>query len=886
VSAQLRAAVARVLGLFQRDRRDRELADELESHVAHHIADNLRRGMSLEDARRHALVKLGGLTQVQERYRERRGIPPLERLATDVRYAARTLRAAPGFTVVAILTLALGIGANAGIFSVINALLFQPLPVDRPSELVTLNRVGGFPTHSYPDYRDFRDRNTVLSALAATRFSPVNLEADGKATRVWGQLSTGNYFDLLGVRAMLGRAFAPSDDVIPGGHPVVVLSHECWKARFASDPGVVGRSVKVSGKPYTVLGVMPPEFRGTERLFEPALWIPMAMVAHIESGNDWLERRATRNIFLLGRLRPSVDAAQAEASLKVIADQLGREHPELNEGMRISLSPPGLMGSVLRGPVLGFASALLVIAGLVLLLMCTNLTGLLLARSTDRRRDTAIRLALGASRADLIRRLLVETAMVSLAGAVAAVLLAQWLAASITSWRLPVDLPLVASIGLDYRVVSFALALAVVATFFVGLVPAMQGSRVALISALKEETVRWRGGWHLRDAIIAAQVALSTVLLIGSLLVVRSLQAATTVDLGFTPRGAVTARVDLGLEGYDERRAGDFRRRVLDRLARLPGITASATASALPLTQDTSTHRVYVEGKPAPRGDAVPETLYYQVSPDFFRTFDTRLVAGRDFKADETRDRPQVAVVNQAFVSGLLGDGDPIGKHFRSGSSGDWTEVIGVVQNGKYQTLNEAPQPVAFYNIAQWYNPTTAILARTTGDERGTLDAVRRAIHDIDPSLSVFEDRPLSEILALPLLPVRVAAAFLGAFGALAIMMVLVGTYGVMSYAVAQRTREIWIRIAIGASSAQIVRLVAARAVVVWAAGVGTGVLVALAGAPLLSPVLLGVRPRDPIVPLVATAIVAVITIAACWLPTRRALSSDATALLRRAEAS
>ena len=421
--------------------------------------------------------------------------------------------------------------------------------------------------------------------------------------------------------------------------------------------------------------------------------------------------------------------------------------------------------------------------------MCTNLTGLLLARSTDRRRETAIRLALGAGRSDLIRRSLVESGLLSLAGAAVALLLAQWLAAALAGWRPPTDVPLAAHVALDHRVLAYSLALAVLSTILVAFMPALQSTRTDVVPALKEETTRWRGGWHSRDIIVGSQMALSTALLVGALLVVRSLQHATTIDVGFNPRGAVSARVDLGLQGYNQERAREFQRRVRDEIAILPGIDSVAVANAVPLGMDVSTHTVYVEGQPEPRGSEVPDAIYYQVSPGFFRTLQTRLVAGRDFASSDTREATRVAVVNQAFAQ-LLGSGDSVGKRFRTGRSGEWIEVVGVVQDGKYQTLSEAPKPVAFHSGVQWYNPTTSIVARSSLPESEALDLVRQAVRRLDPSLSLFEDRPLSEILALPLLPARVAAALLGVFGALAIVLVLVGSYGLMSYGIAQRTRE------------------------------------------------------------------------------------------------
>jgi predicted permease len=877
---RVRALAVRLRALFLRSRLDRDLAAEIDSHLAHHIDDNLRAGMSPEEARRHALLKLGGIAQVQERYRETRGFPTLDRLTTDVRDAARALLRARGFAAVAILSLAFGIGANAAIFSAVNGLFFKPLAVERPDRLVSIARAPGFPTSSYPDFRDLRDRNTVLAGIAAQRFSPVNLEAGQTARRSWGLLVSGNYFEMLGVRAALGRAFGPEDDRVPGKHPMLVLSDSFWRTAFAADPAVVGRAVRVNGMPFIVLGVMPPAFRGTERLFAPDVWMPIAMVGHVESGNDWLERRRTQNIFMIGRLRDNVSREAAEASLNTIAAQLGREHPNENEGMRIVLTTPGLMATLLRGPVAGFGGALLGVAGLVLLLTCTNLAGLLIARSSDRQREIAVRLALGARRADLIRRALIESALISIAGAAGALVLAWWLSAAISAWRLPTDLPVAFDFTFDVRVLVLGIALAVVCTLLVGLLPAVRGSRGDIVSALKNETVRWRGRWQTRDVVAVAQVALSTILLIGSLLAARSLQRATQLDVGFVPEGAVTVSLDLGLEGYERPRAEALQAQVVERLRATPGVIAAGTLSALPLTQDISTQVVYLEGQPAPRGTRVPSATQYQVSPGLFRALGTRVVAGRDFTEADRPDRPAVALVNETFARRFLGP-NPIGARFGSAAKGPWTEVIGIVQDGKYQSLGEAATPVAFYSIRQWYNPSTVLVVRTAADEEQALAAARRIVREFDPRLSIFNDGPLRRVLALPLLPTRAAATLLGAFGLLAIVMVLVGTYGLTSYAVAQRAREICIRLAIGATAPQVVRLVLARALIVWLAGVGVGLTLAFGAAPLLSPILLGVTPRDPLVMTAALTIAAAVAIAAVWQPARRAMSSNPSALLR-----
>ena len=879
---RLRTLFAKARALLQRKRLDDDLTAELETHLALHVQDNLRAGMTPEQAHRHALLKLGGLAQVEEECRRVRGIPWLEHVARDVRYGARALRASPAFTLTAIVTLALGIGANAAMFSVINAALLRPLPVERPDELVSINnRRPGVPTHSYPDYRDFRDRATVMSGIAAFRISAMNLETAGTATRTWGYLVTGNYFDVLGVAAALGRPLLPSDDIVPGSHPVLVLSYDFWQRRFAADPQIVGRAVRINGKAFTIVGVAPAGFRGTERLLSVDVWVPMMMQAHVEAGNSWLERRRTHNIFLVGRRARGVSNAEAEASLNAIAAQLAREYPATHEGMRVLLTPPGLLGSLFRGPVIGFSNALLALSGFVLLLACTNLAGLLLARSTDARRDTSIRLALGASRSDLIRRTLVETALLSAAGAAAALVLTRWVANVLTRWRAPVDIPLAAEVAIDYRVLLFALMLAVLSTFLVGIVPALHGSRGEIVVALKDDTVRWRRGWHARDVIVGLQVALSTLLLVGALLVVRSLQHATSVDVGFDAHGAVSARVDLGLHGYDQVRGREFQRRVIEDLSTLPGIESVAVANSLPLSADISTNSIYVEGQPEPRGTAVPDALYYQISPGFFRTLQGQIISGREFSPGD--EKHPFAVVNQAFATQLLADGNPIGKRFRTGRNGEWIEVIGVVRTGKYQAINEAAKPVAFHNIARWYNPTTSIVARSSLPEGQTLTLVRNAVRKLDPTLAIFEDGPLSQLMALPLMPMRLAAWFLGVFGAVAVALVLVGTYGAMSYSIAQRTREICIRLAVGASSSRIVRLVFGRAAIVWIVGAGAGAAASIAFEPLLAPMLIGIEPRDPRVIASACVILALVTAVACWQPTRRVLTADPSALLRQA---
>ncbi|MGH9372575.1 MAG: FtsX-like permease family protein, partial [Vicinamibacterales bacterium] len=517
---------------------------------------------------------------------------------------------------------------------------------------------------------------------------------------------------------------------------------------------------------------------------------------------------------------------------------------------------------------------------LVLLLACTNLTGLLLVRATDRQRERAICVALGAARLHLIRQSLAESALLSIIATAAAVTLTWWLAGVTAAWRPPIDFPLTARIVVDHRVLVLSIALAVLVTVLVGLAPALHGLRRDVVPVLKDQTTGVGPGWHFRDIVVAAQMALSAVLLIGALLVVRSLHQATQVDVGFNPRNAVAVRVDLALQGYDDERGRQLQRRVVERLSTLPGIESAGVANSLPLSLDQSSNGIYVEHRAEPRGSAVPFALYYQVSAGFFRTLETPLIEGRDFNSGDRRGSPPVAIVNQAFAHQLVGSG-VIGRRFRTGRSGSWTEIVGVVRTGKYQSLGEAPKPVVFYPIAQSYNPTTTVLARTSMAAPQALDLVRRVVHDIDPALSLYGEGTLTDVLALPLLPLRIAATALAVFGILAVVLVTGGTYALVSYSVARRTREICIRLAVGAAASHIARLVLARTAALWLVGAAAGVLLMFLAGSLLSPVLLGVSPRDPAAFMAAAALLALVTCAACLLPLRRALASDPAALLR-----
>ncbi len=810
----------------------------------------------------------------------------MDRLLLDLRFAIRRMIQNPGFSAVAILTLALGIGANTAMFSAINAVVFRSLPAARSSELIAVNqKLGGetVPSFSYPDYRDLRDRNTVLSGLVGFRIIAASLGVPGSSQRVWGYMVSGNYFDVLGVNAAAGRVLHPEDDVTPGAHPVAVLSYAFWQKRFAGDPGIVGQNLKFNGRDYTVLGVAPRGFFGTELYFSPDIFFPMMMQKELEGGAGYLDKRQTSNIFVVGRRKPGIGSPQAEAGLNSVAKQLAQEYPQTDSGLEIIVTPPGLAGGYLRGAVVGFALALFGVSSLVLLVACTNLSSLLLARAADRRKETAIRLALGADRMRLVRQLLTESLVVALVGGCGGALLAVWITSALASWRPPVDVPLRLDATVDTRVFLFALLVSVVTTLVFGLLPALQATKTDLAPALKNGMTSDKlRRWHLRDYMVATQVGLSTLLLVCSVLVVRSLQRALDAPLGYNPNGAVTASFDLNLQGYDEARGRQFQKRLIEKVRALPGIESAALVDNLPLSLGSSSDSIFIEGKPKPKASEAPVAYDYAVSTDYFRTMQTTLLAGRDFDLRDKQGAKEVAIVNRAFADRLLAGDDAIGKRFSLGEHAPPIEIIGVVQDGKYFSLAEDRKPALFRPLDMSYSQAASLVARTKLNPNEAVSEIRAAVRELDPALPLYSVGTLTAQLDLPLLPARIAASALSAFGFLAVILAATGIYGVMAYAVARRTREIGIRMAIGASSGQVLGLVAKRAMLLIGSGMLGGLALALATGRLLGQILYGVEPTDPLSFGVVFVSMVAIAALASWLPARRAIQIDPIRALRQ----
>lgn len=810
----------------------------------------------------------------------------MDRTILDLRLAIRRLRQNPAFSAVAVLTLALGIGANTAIFSLINAALLRRLPVAHASEIVSINeKMGGevVPTLSYPNYRDLRDRNTVLSGLMAYRFLPVSLGLPGNNQRLWGYLVTGNYFDVLGVGAARGRLFRQDDDLRPGGHPVAVLSWPCWQKRFGGDPRVVGRTVKINGMDFTILGVTPQGFFGTELFFAPDAFFPSMMQKQLEGGKGYLEERDAGNFFAAGRLKSGVSMARAEAVLNSIARGLAQQYPKNDEGMQIMLTPPGLAGNYIRGAVIGFAAALFGVSCLVLLVACTNLASMLMARAADRRKEIALRLAVGAARGALVRQLLTENLIIAILGGAGGALLALWISDALAAWRPPADFPLVINAAPDGRVFLFALTVSVLTILLFGLLPALQATRTNLVGALKNEAISEKlRHWQLRDYMVATQVGLSAVLLVCSVLVVRSLQRALGAPIGYNPKGAVTATFDLNIQGYSEARGREFQRRLLDKVRAIPGIESAATVDWLPLSMGFSSDAVYIEGKPIPKPAEAPNAYSISVSSDYFRTMQTRLLKGREFDARDKQDGTRVAVVNKAFTDRLLGGQDPVGKRFRTSPDGKPIQIVGVAEDGKYFSLTETRQPAWWGPSEIWYTAGGALVARTNLNANQALRLIQDAARDLDPSLPLYNAGTLVHRLDLPLFPARMAAAALGAFGVLALILAATGIYGVMAYAISRRTREIGIRMAVGASQGQVLAIVARRALLLIGSGTVVGLALALAVGRFLEQILYGVQPGDPLTLAIVLLLMLAIASLACWIPARRAIRINPVIALRQ----
>lgn len=872
--------------LIRRNSFERDMADELRFDVEARVADLVASGLSPAAAARRARLEFGSVDGYAEECREARGLRWPDELRGDILYALRTFRRNPSFAAAALVSLALGIGANTLAFSVVHSLVLKPLPVDRPEQIVFVQGRGGAPGLSFPNYRDLRDRNQTMAGLAGYRITVMNVDAGdaaGPPARTWGYLATGNYFDLLGIAPEVGRVFHAEDDRRPNDAAMAVLSHEYWTSRFGADRSIVGRTIRINRLPYVVVGVAAPGFAGTERFYRPAIWVPMMMQAQIEIGNPWLESRAAGNTWIVGRLKAGTTASAAEANLNAVAAIIAREHPAADEGLHVRLTQPGFVGEALGRPVAAFTFGLLAIAGLVLLVACVNLASVLAARGADRQRELAIRVSIGASRGRIVRQLLVETVLLALAGGAVGCAIASAGTRALSAWHAPVDFPVQFDIAVDPAVMLFATLVSLASGVVFGIAPARRAARVDPIAAIKEsrEGDPLRRRWPMRDMLVAVQVSVCFVLVASSLMSLRGLQHALTMPLGFEPRGVAMLGFELGLGGYSRDQGMRFQQRALAAVERLPGVAAAAYGNSLPLSIDQSTTRVHAIEDAVPRASEMPRSVRYEVSPGYFRALGIRLVQGRDFEWGDTADRPLVAVVNEAFVRSVLHGRDPVGRRLRYGWSDAPIEIVGVVESGRYQSLTESPTSAMFVPIQQAYNTTTTLLARGDVPADQLVASMRQAIAALDPGLTIYGAGTVEQMLGFALFPNQVAAVALTAFGVLGMLLAATGINGTVAYAVSQRRREIGIRVAVGATSGSVLRLVLARMVGLIAIGAAIGFLMALAAGRLLASVVYQASPHDPIVFVSVGGILALVGIISCWAPAQRSLRIDPMIALR-----
>jgi predicted permease len=871
--------------LWRRKQKD-ELDEELRAHHSAAVQERIERGASPAEAEAAARREFGNAGLVAETTREMWGWASLDRLAQDVRYGLRQLRRNPGFTLTAVLTLALGIGANTAIFSAVSAVLLRPLPIASPGEVVSVRNNSGramFNAFSFPNYRDIRDRSTAFSDVMAFRFTPVAVSHEDTNQRIWCYMVTGNYFPGLGLRPHLGRLLTPDDDRNLGAHPVAVIGYDAWQRRFASRADVVGQEIIVNGRSYTVVGVGPKGFAGTEVIASPEIWFPVAMQPALEPGSNALEARGLPVFTVLARMKRGASRAQAEAEVAAISRSLATEFPDENKDMNIALSPPGMLsgGGFLRSASLGFATLLLSGAGLVLVLACANLSNMLLARATERREETAVRLAMGASRIRLVRQLLTESMLLAMAGGLVAILPALWPLRFSVQMKPPADFPMVLDVQWDLRVLAFAFLITVITGVAFGLLPALQASRAEVAVSLKGgQPTAMRRRW-VRGSLVAVQVALSLVLLTGAGLLVRALGQAQHLELGFEPRGAVEVGFDLRIQGYDAPSGRELQKQMLERVRAMPGVQAAGFADVVPLDLHFFATPVFIEGVPEERNSSTPRALSSRVSPGYFAAMGTRLLAGRDFTDSDDLTGEPVAVVNLAFARRFWGTEEAIGKRFSLGNPrAPKLKVVGVVQNGRYNSLNAESQPFAFRSAWQSYSGATGMVVRSSMDEPAVMAAVRREVQPLDSQMPLSVS-PLRDRLGVALLPARVAATVLGAFAALGLALAAVGIYGVISYAVSRRTRELGIRMAMGARKADVLRLVIRQ-------GMRPALIGALLGLPatyaltlLMQSFLFGLSPTDPLTYSATAAVLATVALLACFVPALRATRVDPVVALR-----
>ena len=872
----------RLLNFTTRRRSDERLREAIESHIAAQAEENMRAGMAPDEARHNARLKFGAAETVREDCHAEEGLPFVENLLLDIRYALRVLRKSPAFTCSAMVTLMLGIGANVVVFGVLNAVLLHPLDVSDPQSLYQLRHKqwmsGRLLTSSYPAFDDLRRRNTTFSGMAAIYgYSHAGLRWRNAAMNLSGDEVTGNYFDLLGVQPETGRFFHEADEHGPGSAPYVVLSNAVWRSAFQADPGVVGTTVELNKHPFTVVGVAPAQFHGTERFVWPDYWIPMANEEQV-AGWDYLDNRTSISVTVVGRLKPGVTPLQATENLNAIAAELTKEYPETDDGQPLRLIHPGLLGD--DGEVIrGFLLSVTVLALLVLTAACANLATLFAARAADRSREFALRVALGSSRRRLARQLLTEALIVSLAAGAAGLVCARLLLGMLNRWHPFVESHLVA--GMDARVYLAGLVFTLGSALLFGMIPARQAWQSSPLQSLKGGTLDAMPlrRFAMRDLLLGAQIAICTLLVTASLVAVRGLQRTLQVPLGFQPRGAMLADVDLSQVEPEGEASLQKQKAMLDAARNIPGVTAPGAVSRTPFTGGMHGIPIFPPGTTDFRlNNSALAPYVFQMSPGYLQAAGTRLLSGRDVSWDDNSSTPYVAVVNQTFARKMWSASPAIGQHFIL--SGHLTEVVGVAEDGKYHDMQESPQPVAYVPFSQGAPSEAVFVVRSLRTSNEMAAALQRAFSGIEPNLPITV-QSWPDVLASELFPARVATGSLGVMGLLAAMLAVTGIFGMAAYNVSRRMKELGIRMALGARKTHVMSAAVGRPIALLGVGSVLGLLAGVLTSRLLAQIVYQANPRDPVVVVGAVLTMTLLGIAASAIPARRALAIDPSTLMR-----
>ncbi len=811
----------------------------------------------------------------------------------DIRYAVRMLLKSPAFLVVAFLAIALAIGVNTTIFGVVNTLLLRPLPVGHSEALVqiyTQDARNGRAPNSYLNYRDFAEENTVFTGIAAYQFVPLGFANGTETTNIFAQMVSGNYFSLLQVTPMLGRGFSPEEDSTPNAYPVTVLSQRFWK-KIGGDEDIIGKTVTLNGRKFTVIGVAPANFCGTDVGVSPDLWVPMAMRAWVTPGTqDWYENRRALMLNLIARLKPSVSLSKAEAQMKTVALQLREAYPEFNEDRTVALvSLEAAKTQSFAGPgnenaIQNVSVLLLVAAGSILLIACANVANLLLARATTRQREMAVRLALGAGRGRILRQLLTESVLLALLGGIGGVVLAYWLGDVLLALLPATPLPLALDPSPDLRVLSYAFLLALISGVIFGLAPAFQMARWDLTQGLRERASTGASSgsrWNARNILVVAQIAVSLLLLIGSGLFLKAFHRAQAIDPGFRTKDLGLITIDLNLAGYNSARSLQTVRDVLEKLRRSPQVLGADVGEWVPLGFGGVGKTIFVEGRDSASELNRRFANAGAITPSYFDTLGISFLKGRKFtEADMKKGAAHVAIINEAMARQLWPGEDAIGKRFRFFQS-EPVEIVGLAKDVKASSIGETPAAMVYLPLTEPPKGAITIFIHTAGAPGPMLAEAHRIVRNIDSQIPISYEKTIADHMAFALWPSWMGAVLLGAFGLLALVLASMGVYGVMAYSVSQRTRELGIRIALGAQASQVVRLVLRQGMGIAVVGLFIGLLAAFMATRLLVALLYGVNPNDPLVFSAVTILLALAAYAACYFPARRVVKINPVIALR-----